>query len=170
MKTKKVAGLKPLVGKKPKVLILGSFPSLISLEKGEYYANKRNSFWKIMCSLFGIDPDLSYEKRADSLLKRRIALWDVIADCSREGSSDSKIKDVVPNDIHGFLRENPTIKCIALNGVSGSGKWFKKIHGDLLEFPEVVVLTLKSTSPANAAFTYDEKISEWAKIMEYTNN
>jgi len=161
-------GLGPLAGNDPSVLILGSFPSVISLEIGEYYANKRNFFWRIMESLFGIDPELPYDRRIDALFEKGIALWDVVSECSREGSSDSKIKDVVPNDIRGFLKKNPTIKCIALNGVGGAGKWFKKIHGELSCCPGVTVLVLKSTSPANAGYTFEEKLSEWKKIVEYT--
>lgn len=160
-------GLKPLAGKNPTILVLGSFPSVISLEKGEYYANKRNSFWRIMEGLFGIDSGLPYQKRIEALWERGIALWDVVSDCSREGSSDSKIRDVVPNDIPGFLDENPAIRCIALNGVTGAGRWFKKIYGELPGYPGVVVLPLVSTSPANATYTYHEKLSEWKKIVEY---
>jgi TDG/mug DNA glycosylase family protein len=161
------SGLKPLSGKDPSVLILGSFPSVISLEKGEYYANKRNNFWQIMESLFGIDRDLPYDRRIAKLSNHGIALWDVISGCSREGSSDSGIKDAVSNDIPGFLRENPTIKCIALNGVTGAGRWFKKIYGDLPEFPGIAILVLKSTSPANAGYTYEEKLSDWKRIVGF---
>ena len=168
MPEKEKPGLGPLAGKDSRVLILGSFPSVISLEKGEYYANKRNLFWRIIESLFDIDPELPYDQRIASLFERGIALWDVVSECSREGSSDSKIKDVIPNDIPGFLMENPNIKCIALNGIGGAGKWFKKIHGDLPGHPDVTVLVLKSTSPANAGYTFEEKLSEWKKILEYT--
>ncbi|WP_421908747.1 DNA-deoxyinosine glycosylase [Methanolacinia petrolearia] len=160
-------GLGPLSGKDPSVLILGSFPSVISLEKGEYYANKRNNFWHIMESLFGIDRDLPYDQRIAGLLDMGIALWDVISGCSREGSSDSGIKDVVPNDIPGFLHENPTIKCIALNGFTGAGKWFGRIYGDLPEYPDIAVMVLMSTSPANAGYTYEEKLSDWKKIIGF---
>lgn len=121
-----------------------------------------------MESLFGIDRALPYEMKIEELFKRGIALWDVAAHCSREGSSDSKIKDVVPNDIPGFLNDNPTVKCIALNGVTGAGRWFKKIYGELPEYSEIDVLTLISTSPANASYSFDQKVAEWEKIVGYT--
>ena len=168
MPPKVASGLRPLSGNSPSLLILGSFPSVISLEKGEYYANKRNIFWRIMQSLFGIDQSLPYNQRVAALSDRGIALWDVISGCSREGSSDSGIKNAIPNDIPEFLREYPTIRCIALNGATGAGKWFKKIYRDLQDFPGIVILILKSTSPANAGYTYDEKLSEWEKIVEFT--
>ena len=120
-----------------------------------------------MESLFGIDRFLPYDRRIEELSNHGIALWDVISGCSRKGSSDSGIKDVVSNDIPGFLRENPTIKCIALNGATGAGRWFKKIYGDLPEFPGLAILVLKSTSPANAGYTYDEKLSDWKKIVGF---
>ena len=168
--TERSPGLKPLAGKDPTILILGSFPSVRSLETGEYYANKRNHFWGIMESLFGIDRNLPYEERIDALFRRGIALWDVVSDCSREGSSDSNIRNVVPNDISGFLDQNPAVKCIALNGVSGAGRWFKKYFGELPDYPGVEVLTLISTSPANAAYSFGEKLSLWEKIAEYAKN
>ena len=160
-------GLRPLAGKDPTILILGSFPSIISLEKGEYYANPRNSFWRIMDVLFDVDSNLPYKKRVEALMERGIVLWDVISGCLREGSSDSSIRDVIPNDITGFLRQNPTIKCIVLNGSAGAGMWFKRIFGELTEYPDIAVLTLLSTSPANAAYSFDEKVSRWRKIVEF---
>lgn len=168
MAPEETPGLRLLSGEDPSIIILGSFPSKISLEKGEYYANRRNSFWRIMEAIFGIDAALPYEMRVKGLFGEGIALWDVVSDCSREGSSDSKIRGVVPNDIPGFLSENPTVKCIALNGVTGAGRWFRKIFDDLPDYPGVTVLTLKSTSPANAAYSFDQKVADWKKIVKYT--
>jgi len=167
MKKQNSLGLKPVAGRNPTVLVLGSFPSVISLEKGEYYGNKRNSFWKIMEELFGIDSNLPYEERIEALKRAGIALWDVVSACSRNGSSDSEIRDVVPNDIPGFLNENPTVRCIALNGVTGAGRWFKRTFDDLPGYPGVTVVTLKSTSPANAAYPFDQKVADWKKIVRY---
>ena len=64
-----------------------------------------------MEELFGIDTGLPYEKRIEELEGGGVALWDVISGCLREGSGDSSIRDAVPNDIPGFLEENPTIRC-----------------------------------------------------------
>jgi hypoxanthine-DNA glycosylase len=45
------------------VLILGSFPSALSLVAHQYYANPRNAFWPIASELFGFEPKASYEAR-----------------------------------------------------------------------------------------------------------
>jgi len=62
----------------PRVLILGSFPSPLSLEAGEYYANPRNQFWNIMEVHLGISKGLPYTEKLAGLKNRNIGLWDVI--------------------------------------------------------------------------------------------
>ena len=52
----KVSGFRPVVGNSAKVLLLGSMPGVVSLEANEYYANPRNSFWRIMGNIIGFDP------------------------------------------------------------------------------------------------------------------
>ncbi|WOF16092.1 DNA-deoxyinosine glycosylase [Methanoplanus sp. FWC-SCC4] len=166
--TENSEGFLPVAGKNPRILILGSFPGVISLEKHEYYGNKRNHFWKIMEEITGIDSNMSYEKKTDMLKEKGIALWDVLMKCKREGSSDNSIKEVVPNDIESFLQNNPTIKCIVLNGKSGAGKWFKKTQKSLFEkYPDIEILEMVSTSPANALYSFNRKKEEWIYIKKW---
>ncbi|HVP97517.1 DNA-deoxyinosine glycosylase [Methanoregula sp.] len=155
--TQPAPGLSPVTGRDPEVLILGSFPSRMSLEKGEYYGNPKNQFWKIMEQLFGIDPDLPYAARTALLAEHRIALWDVLCSCRREGSMDTAIRDPVPNDIRGFIAAHPTIRCIALNGGT-AGRYFNRLN------PGLPGLVLPSTSPAYAGMPLAEKIRHWARI------
>jgi TDG/mug DNA glycosylase family protein len=150
-------GLPPIIGRDPEILILGSFPSLISLGKSEYYGNPKNQFWRIIEILFGIDHALSYPLRTHLLTEHRIALWDALAFCRREGSMDSAICDPVANDITGFVAAHPTIRCIALNG-STAGRYFKSMNPDLNGH------ILPSTSPAYASMSFAEKTLEWARI------
>ena len=82
-------GLFPVNGRDPVLLILGSYPSVQSLARNEYYGNPQNQFWKIMEILFGIDHTLPYISRTAHLTKQRIALWDVLFSCSRNGSADT---------------------------------------------------------------------------------
>lgn len=148
------SGLLPVTGSDPVVLILGSYPSVQSLAKGEYYGNPHNRFWEIMENLFGIDRTLPYETRTARLINHRIALWDVLASCSREGSADATIRDTVPNDIAGFLSGHPSVRCIALNGQT-AGRFFS------LKTCPVPAVLLPSTSPANARLTLEEKARIW---------
>ena len=149
-------GLLPIHGESVKVLILGSFPGRQSLLKNEYYGNARNHFWQIIEILFLIDRHLPYEVRTFQLAKHGIALWDVICTCKRPGSADSRVRNTVPNDIAGFVREHPTIRLVALNG-STAGRLYHRFA----EVPGIPSVTLPSTSPANAAVAFGEKVRRW---------
>lgn len=153
------AGLVPVTGPEPAVLILGSFPSQISLRHTRYYGNPKNQFWKVMEALFGIGADLSYDQRVELVKVHRIALWDVVASCNRPGSADARITMPVFNDIAGFVRTRPTLRLIALNG-STAGRYYQKISSTI----PIRSVTLPSTSPANAAIPLDEKIRRWSVL------
>jgi TDG/mug DNA glycosylase family protein len=160
--TKIAPGLAPIAGRDPQILILGSFPSRMSLEKGEYYGNPQNQFWKIMEQLFGIDPTLPYTVRTARLVEHRIALWDVLRFCSRNGSADTAIRNPAPNDIRGFVAAHPTVRCMVLNG-STAARYFKKMN------PGLPGRILPSTSPAYARMPLAEKARHWACICTTDN-
>ena len=83
----------PVFDRNSKILILGSFPSVKSREGHFFYHHPQNRFWKTLAGVLDVPvPDTIAEKKA-FLLSHRIALWDVIASCSIEGSSDSSIRD-----------------------------------------------------------------------------
>lgn len=149
-------GLAPVTGSEPRVLILGSFPSVLSLEKREYYGNPKNRFWAIMEELFGVPATLTYPDRIALLTQHGIALWDVVRTCERPGSADSRIKNPAPNDIAGFARAHPTLRLVALNG-STAGRLYHRFA----EVPDLPSVTLPSTSPANAAVAFGEKVQRW---------
>jgi double-stranded uracil-DNA glycosylase len=154
-------GLLPVTGREPRILILGSFPSVLSLARNEYYGNPRNRFWAVMETLFGIPVTLPYAERCLRLTREKVALWDVVAACSRPGSADSRIRDAVPNDIAGFIRANPTVRLIALNGSTAG-----HLYHQFAEVPGIPSVTLPSTSPANAAVTFAEKVRMWNILKE----
>ncbi|MDD1704156.1 MAG: DNA-deoxyinosine glycosylase [Methanoregula sp.] len=149
-------GLPPVTGPGPIILILGSFPSVLSLAHGEYYGNPKNRFWAVMEELFAIPAALPYPERSLRLIGKRIALWDVVRACTREGSADSCIRNPVPNDIAGFVRENPTLRLVALNG-STAGRMYHRFA----EVEDLPSATLPSTSPANARTPFAGKVRQW---------
>jgi len=154
-----VRGLPPVHGELPEVVILGSFPSRQSLLKKEYYGNPKNHFWQIIEALFRIDRQLPYSVRTSRLVDHRIALWDVICTCSREGSSDARIQGPMFNDLAGFLVAFPSLHLVALNG-SSAGRYYHQLNISA----SVSAVVLPSTSPANTRFTLKEKVRRWEII------
>jgi len=153
-----------VLGPEPKVLILGSMPGLASLKKREYYGHPQNQFWKLLGEVLGRDlAGMNYAQRIDELKNRRIALWDVLASCEREGSLDADICEEEPNDILRLLRES-TIKTIFLNGGKAEAA-FKQFIADGLP-SGIAVVRLPSSSPAHAGRTFAEKLDAWLLIAD----
>ena len=113
-----------------RVLILGTLPGKVSLERGEYYAQPRNAFWRIMGELAGASPDLPYTDRLRLLKENGIALWDVCAAGQRSGSLDSAIRlsTVETNDFSGFLRAHAGVGLICFNGKKAKEIYDRKVR------------------------------------------
>jgi hypoxanthine-DNA glycosylase len=159
-------GFKPILGREPRVLVLGTMPSVQSLKTQQYYGHPRNAFWWIMSELCGFDFTLPYNERVACLLTKNIAVWDVIASCHRPGSLDSKIDQstVTPNYLPALLKKYSSLKLIVFNGQAAE-KLFKKFIGnDSWQGDKIV---LPSTSPANAVFSKEQKLAQWAQIQDY---
>ena len=105
----------PVFNHQSEILILGSFPSVKSREAQFFYHHPQNRFWKVLASLTQDSLPQTIEEKKIFLLKHHIALWDVIASCDIQGSSDSSIKNAVPNDFSGILKAAP-IRRIYTNG------------------------------------------------------
>ena len=108
----------PIAAPGATVLILGSMPGRASLLAGQYYAHPRNAFWPIMGELFGAGPELPYARRVRVLARAGVAVWDVLASCTRGGSLDSDIDpgSIVANDFASFFRAHPRIERVYFNG------------------------------------------------------
>lgn len=144
-----------------KILILGSFPSVKSREQMFFYGHPRNRFWTVVSILLKVEEPVTTEEKRAMLLNNHIALWDVIASCDIYGSSDSSIKNAVPNDI-GFIIKNSKIERIFTNGATAD-KLYKKY---ILPATGIEAVRLPSTSPANAAKSVDELVKEWAITVD----
>jgi hypoxanthine-DNA glycosylase len=131
------------------------------LRLNQYYANTRNSFWRIMFALFDEPFSNDYEVRKKLLLDNQIAIWDTLKVCLREGSADSAITDSKPNDLAGFLIEHPKIKTVFCNG-KDAAMYFRILY----EGPKITQLYLPSTSAANA-IGWERKLKEWSVILDY---
>ncbi|MCG7844452.1 MAG: DNA-deoxyinosine glycosylase [Methanomassiliicoccales archaeon] len=158
-------GLPPVVGRSPKVMILGTIPSVLSDRKQQYYGNPQNQFWKIVHRVFGSEPSAIYEERLAFLKERRIALWDVLHECDIEQSKDHSIINPVANDIETFLRSNQDITHVFLNGKKAF-ELFERLTLAKMpsEFSAPVIAALPSTSTANPV-KFLKKVDEWKVIL-----
>lgn len=152
----------PVCDENSKILILGSFPSVRSREQSFFYGHSQNRFWKVLSCVLADDEPESIEEKRSFLLKNKIALWDVIASCDIEGSADSTIRNVLPNDIEPILKA-ADIKMIFLNGRTAE-KYYNKYLAKKINRDTV---TLPSTSPANAVWRLDDLIAEWGRIKSF---
>jgi hypoxanthine-DNA glycosylase len=154
-------GLPPLIDEHSKLLILGSFPSELSLKRQQYYANPANQFWKILCGAFNKSVPEEYIEKVSWLKDHKIALWDVVGSCLRQGSSDSKMKYPIPNDIDQIIDAYPGLTHIAFNGYNPL-IYFSKFG--LTEGRLVSVPPFPSTSSLNTRLTLADKIDRWSAI------
>ena len=152
----------PVYDDQSKILILGSFPSVKSREGQFFYHHKQNRFWKVLAAVFQDTLPETIEEKKEFLLRHHIAVWDVIASCDIEGSSDSSIRDVVPNDLSRILSA-ANIQAIFCNGKT-SWNYYKKYQETVTGIPAV---SLPSTSPANAAWTLEKLEGAWGIIADY---
>nr|WP_329751637.1 DNA-deoxyinosine glycosylase [Clostridium sp. CM74B_53] len=152
----------PVFDRNSKILILGSFPSVKSREGHFFYHHPQNRFWKTLAGVLDVPVPDTIDEKKTFLLSHRIALWDVIASCSIEGSSDSSIRDVVPNDLSVIL-STADIRAIFCNGKT-SWNYYRKYQEAVTGIPAV---SLPSTSPANAAWSLEKLKGAWNVILPY---
>ena len=153
----------PIYDRNSRILILGSFPSVKSWEQQFFYGHPMNRFWKVMAGVFEKAVPVTVEEKKQFLLENGIAVWDVIESCDIKGSSDSSIRNVVPTDIAGVLKESH-IKKIYTNGKT-AGTLFTKYQEKAIGRPAVI---LPSTSPANAAYSLERLIQIWKEELDFS--
>lgn len=156
----------PIAARDATLLILGSMPGKASLLANQYYAHPRNAFWPIMGALFGADADLPYAKRVRALKQARVAVWDVLASCTRGSSLDSDIDEasIVPNDFAWFFNACPSIRRVYFNGTKAEVSFRRYVLSGLGE-TALILERLPSTSPANASWSRARKLSAWRRAL-----
>jgi hypoxanthine-DNA glycosylase len=161
MATPLLQGFPPVVDNTARLLILGSFPSVLSLRTGQYYGNPRNAFWPITGDLFGFDATAPYETRLAALQSAGVAVWDVLHACRRIGSSDAKIdpKSLVANDFGQLFADFPLIRRVCFNGRTAEQLFGRLVSADAA----VDYALLPSSSPARA-MPAGEKLQAWRVI------
>ncbi len=150
-----LAGLAPVISDDSRLLVLGSFPGVASLQAVQYYAHPQNHFWKILSDIWQLPlRELSYPERLALMQQRGLGLWDVYDSCEREGSLDSSIRNPVVNDFRALLQRYPKLAAIAHNG----GESYKHSrHTAALGLP---VYKLPSTS-----WSFERKRAAWHEVL-----
>lgn len=153
--------LEPVFDGNSKILILGTFPSVKSRETMFYYGNPQNRFYCVLAALLGEEPPEDIPQKKKFLLRNGIAVYDVLRSCVIRGSADTSIKNPVPNDFSEIFRV-ANIRQVFTNGKKAGELYnrycFKEIGWEAVCLP--------STSPANAAASFEKLTAEWAVILE----
>ena len=142
-------GFPPVFDKDSKILILGSFPSVKSREISFYYGNKQNRFWKMLCGFFGVEIPDSLEKKKAFLLKKGIALWDMVTACEIHGSSDASVRNPEIADLN-VIFSVAKIEKILLNGSLAYDLFIKNYEKITIPYEK-----MPSTSPANPRYNQE---------------
>lgn len=148
-----------------RVLILGSIPSPKSREAAFYYGHPQNRFWRVMAEVLGEERPASVEEKKELMLRHRIALWDVLAECDIAGASDTSIKNPVANDMNWILKQTK------IQSIYTTGATAHKLYEKLC-FPEcgIHAVKLPSTSPANCAVKYEQLVEAYRQIVVNAGN
>ena len=151
----------PVFDENSRVLILGSFPSVRSREQNFFYGHPQNRFWKVIAALSDQPVPQSIDEKKQLILSSRLALWDSIASCEITGSSDSSIRNALPNDL-SLILDNCNIEKIYCNGRKSHELYKRYIEAETGR----EAVCLPSTSPANAQWTLQKLIESWAVILD----
>jgi len=158
----------PIESPAARILVLGSMPGVASLRLQQYYGHPQNAFWKIVGEVLAFDPAIAYEQRTIALVQRRVALWDVLASCVREGSLDSAIDDAtaVANDFAVFFQSHPHIVRVCFNGAKAESVYRKHVLQHLGPQRVLEYLRLPSTSPAHAGMRFEARAEAWRVLAD----
>ena len=150
----------PVYNSESKVLILGSFPSVKSRESNFFYGHPQNRFWRVIANICDSDLPNTIVDKQQMLLTNHIALWDVIDECDIEGSADSSIKNVKPNNLQ------PILKASKISHIFVNGKTAQKLYQKYLQNQtKMTAVYLPSTSPANAAWSLSRLQTYWRDAL-----
>lgn len=149
----------PVLDESARVLIVGSMPSVKSLEDAQYYAHPRNAFWPILFDIFGEAPSRDYERKKALIRAHHLALWDAAAVCEREGSLDSNMRGVVYNDFGRLYAKCPGVRAVLCNGAAAHKLFIQSGWAGARQ-----VIRLPSTSPAYT-MAYEKKREAWRAAL-----
>jgi TDG/mug DNA glycosylase family protein len=163
-----VRSFPPIARRDARVLVLGTMPGVASLAARQYYAHPRNAFWPILGAICGFPPTAAYRQRCAALRACGIAVWDVLAACTRPGSLDSDIDlaSMEPHDFAAFFARHHAIRAVVCNGGTAHVLFARRVQRTLPEpFRSLPVVAVPSTSPAHAGRSLGAKLEAWLAVL-----
>ena len=155
----------PIFDKNSKILILGSFPSVVSRKLGFYYANPQNRFWRVLAGILNAPLPGSTDEKINFLLAHRIAIYDAAICCEIKGSSDAKMTAVAPANLEPIFK-TANITQVYANGGKAHEICEKDLKTQILNATGKEPVKLPATSSANANFSFERLVQEWTVISE----
>ena len=154
----------PVTRADTRLLVLGSLPGAVSLERRQYYAHPQNQFWRLMSRVVERDlVPLDYDARLAALLDARVGLWDTVAAATRKGSLDADIRLHAASDLAALAGTLTELRAVAFNGGTSARIGRAQLAGveglDLIDLP--------SSSPAYAMIGFDRKLETWLRLRAY---
>lgn len=157
-----IHSIEPVFDAESRVLILGTMPSPKSREVQFYYGHPQNRFWRVLAAVLGEELPQSVPEKKAMLLRHRIALWDVLAECEITGASDSSIRNPVANDLSVILDHAP-VQAVFTTGATA---W--KLYTRLQKpHTGIEAVRLPSTSPANCAVKMEALTEAYKAILPW---
>ncbi len=157
-----IHSIEPVFDTESRVLILGTMPSPKSREVQFYYGHPQNRFWRVLAAVLGEEVPQSVPEKKAMLLRHRIALWDVLAECEITGASDSSIRNPVANDLSVILDHAP-VQAVFTTGATA---W--KLYTRLQKpHTGIEAVRLPSTSPANCAVKMEALTEAYKAILPW---
>ena len=156
---------KPIFDQNSKILILGSFPSVVSRKFGFYYANPQNRFWRVLAQILNAPPPASTDEKIKFLLARGIAIYDAAICCEIKGSSDAKMTAVEPANLEPIF-SGTRIAQVFANGGKAHEICEKYLKTQILNATGKGPVKLPSTSPVNANFNFERLVQEWTVVTD----
>ena len=151
-----------------RVVFCGINPGRVSAAAGAPFANRRNDFWRLLQAA-GFTPHLVQPEKAHELLRYGVGLTNA-ARRTTKGSGDLRKADFAgaAARLEGIARSLRPVAIGFVGKIAYTGPFGGRVEHGLQErrLDETALFVLPSTSPANAAVPWDERLLWFRALRE----